>query len=346
MKFPMALVFASCLLAAPAPAETIPAVPLAAGPVLCRISTENGPAHFQAKALRRFSELIAVRSNGTILVEFHESGKLYRDADAVGAIARGELEIAAPGIWQLDKLVPDTAVLMLPSMFAKPREIIRAVVDGPVGAALSSDLEESMRAVVLGPWLDLGYGHIFGTAVRIRSIAEIRGRSIRVAGGKGNEERIKALGGLPVSIPLLDLPAYLERRLVDGVLTTYETVESAALDSHGVRSVLEDNQYYPFYVPVAGKAFWARLDEGQRQAIRGAWAEVVVDAREEAVRAQEAAKRSLVERGLTVYRPTAEESSKTHAALLAREDEIAERLNVSADLLAQLRRELGKAERR
>ena len=314
-------------------------------PILCRISTENSPGHFQVRALRRFSELVAERSAGTLKVEFYDSGTLYRDSNAVSAIGRGDLEIAAPGIWQLDKLVPDSAALMLPMMYAKPSEVHRAIVDGPVGTVLSRDIEEAMKAVVLGPWLDLGFGHIFATAKPIRSIAGIRGRRIRVAGGRGNEERIRAFDGIPVSIPLLDLPAYLKRGLVDGVLTTYETVASAGLDSAGIKSVLEDAQYYPFYVPVASASFWGRIDDRTRSMLRGAWLEVVTQAREEAVRSQAEAKRSLVERGMKVYTPTSDESSKSRANLLAGEKEMAKRLSVSDDILVLLRLELGKQAR-
>jgi hypothetical protein len=39
-----------------------------------------------------------------------------------------------------------------------------ALVDGPVGKLLSRDIEEAMEAVVLGPWLDLGFGQIFTMA--------------------------------------------------------------------------------------------------------------------------------------------------------------------------------------
>jgi TRAP-type C4-dicarboxylate transport system substrate-binding protein len=309
--------------------------------ILCRISTENNPNHFQTRTLKRFSELVAERSKGSLQVEFHDSGTLFRDANAVGAITRGDLEMAALGIWQLDKLVPDTAVLMLPSLYAKPVSVQRAIVDGAVGITLSRNLEASMRAVVLGPWLDLGFGHIFGAAVPIRSIADIKGKRIRVAGGRGNEERVRALGGTPVSIALLDLPSYLERALVDGLLTTYETINSGELDRRGIKSVLEDAQYYPFYVPVVSAVFWSRIDEQQRSILRSAWADVVTWARGESVRAQEEAKQSLVKRGLKVYSPKASESSRTRASLIATEGEMAMRLNISAGMLALLRQELG-----
>lgn len=308
--------------------------------VLFRVSTENFPTHFQAQALRRFSELASASLGPRFLVEFHDGAKLYRDVDAVSALARGELEMAAPGIWQFDRMVPDMAVLSLPSMYAKPREAIRAVVDGPVGAGLSRDIEASLGVVALGRWLDLGYGHLFGAGARIASIQDMQGRRIRVAGGKGNEERIRALGGIPISIPLLDLPAYLRRGLVDGVLTTYETVDSSGLDAHGIQAVFEDRQYYGYFVPIVSRAFWERLDDAQKAALEAAWATVVETARLDAVKAQEAAKANLVARGMVVRMPTEADIEAARRLLLAAEDQIAARLNVRPETLASLRRAL------
>jgi TRAP-type C4-dicarboxylate transport system substrate-binding protein len=134
----------------------------------------------------------------------------------------------------------------------------------------------------------------------------------------------------------------MERGLIDGVLTTYETALAAGLDSAGITSVLEDFQYYPFYVPVASASFWSRIDSRTRAMLQSTWMEVVGAAREEAVRAQSEAKRILVNRGLRVYVTSDDERSKSRAFLIAREGEIAERLSVSAGILSLLELELEK----
>lgn len=311
--------------------------------VLLRISTENSPSHFQTQALRRFSELAASRLGSSLQVEFYDGARLYRDVDALAALARGELEMAAPGVWQFDRMVPDLAVLTLPSMYARPRQAIHAVVDGPVGASLVRDLESTLPVRVLGAWLDLGYAHVFSGARRISSTAELRGHKIRVAGGKGNEERIRALGAEPISIPLLDLPSYLSLGLVDGVLTTYETVDSSGLDRAGLTAALEDSQYYAFYVPLISKRFWDKLDANQRSALRNIWAEVVAGARLQAAEAQDDAKSRLVSRGLAVKTQTETEARATRTALMAVEEDMARRLNVRPETLAALRRALAAA---
>jgi len=310
--------------------------------ILCRISTENPSSHVQARALRKFSDLLGQRADSLLRVEYYDGAALYRDANALAALARGDLEMAAPGIWQFDKAAPDTAAMMLPALYARDQTWIRSIVDGELGLALSESIGAATRTVVLGKWLDLGYGNIFSVQGRIKSIADIRGKRIRVAGGKGNEERIRALGGNPVSIALSDLPAFIARDMVDGVLTTYETIDSAGLDALGLRTVLEDREYYPFYVPLVSKPFWERLDDSQRLIISSTWAEVVAMFRDEAVRAQEDARRNLLGHGMVVHVPTSQEQAMTRTLLMAWQNDMARRLSVSPATLAVLERLSGE----
>lgn len=328
--FPAAALLAICLVLSPQAA--------AHAQILCRISTENPPSHFQARALRSFADLLGERIGSSIKVEYYDGASLYRDANALGALARGDLEIAAPGIWQYDKVAPDTAAMMLPALYAQDRRWIRSIVDGDLGSALSSAIEASTRTIVLGSWLDLGYGHLFSVQGRIKTIADIRGKRIRVAGGRGNEERIRALGGIPVAIALADLPAFIKQDMVDAILSTYETIDSAKLDALGLHTVFEDREYYPFYVPLVSRQFWDRLDASQQAIFRQTWADVVAIFRDEAVKAQDAAKRNLVERGMVVYTPTDRELASMRDMLVPKQEEMAARLNIRPEIRALLER--------
>lgn len=310
-----------------------------------RISVENPPTHFQAQVARTFADRLAARLGDRISVEFYDGARLFRDTDVIGAVARGAVEIALPGIWQFDRMAPDTAALMLPSVYGLSVEQARRLADGPLGAALNAEIEAGIRGRVLGRWLDLGHAHLFSLDRRLRGIGDFRGRRVRVAGGRGNEERIRALGAVPVSIPSPDLDSYLRRRLVDGILTTYETVDSAGMDASGIAAVYEDAEYYPFYVPVASAAFWNGLDPELRREIEAAWEELLPAARETAVRAQEAAKARLTARGLRIRVPSKAEREAVREALLRSEDDMARRLGVSGEILALLRTETRRAGR-
>jgi len=311
-------------------------------PLLCRISVENPASHFHARAVRQFADLLAERSKGALRVEFHDGASLYRDADAVVALATGQVEIIVPGIWQLDRYVPETAALMLPSTYARSRESMRSLVDGPFGDRLAASIEEVLEAFVVGSWLDAGYGQMFSTAKPIRTTGELAGKRIRVAGGKANEERIRALGGTAVSISMSDLPSYVERGLLDGVLSTYETINSAKLDEKGIKSVLEDFEYYPFYVPLAGARFWASLTPELKELVVRTWNEILLPARAASILAQAAAKKNLQARGLVVYQPSDEEQKATRMKLVDAEDAMALRMSIPMETVQLLRLELAR----
>ena len=227
---------------------------------------------------------------------------------------------------------------MLPSVYGRSVPTMRALVDGPFGQTLVSRVESTLGTVALGPWLDAGYALIFTLERTVRSAKDIAGKRIRVAGGKGNEERIKALGADTMSIPLADLASYLENRLIDGILSTYEAVDSARLDRYGISAVFEDEEYYPFYVSLAARRFWDALDDGERRAATEAWAETVRIGREEAVLAHAEARSRLISRGLTVF-PNVERDS-VREFLVRSEVKIARRLNIPAETVRALTDEL------
>ncbi len=304
---------------------------------VCRVSVENPTTHFQALAARRFAEVFAEKTRGSVAVEFYDGARLFRDTDALGALARGQVEVIFPGIWQLDRHAPDVAALMLPTTYGRSVAEMRSLVDGAFGDALADRIEAALGAVRLGRWLDAGHAHIFTLAPTVRSAKDIAGKRIRVAGGRGNEERIAALGARALSIPLFDLVSYLDGRLVDGILSTYEAVDSARLDRNGIKAVFEDAEYYPFYVPLASRRFWDSLDDAQRTAAREAWAEVVARGREDAVRSHAEAKARLVARGLVVYAQADAERDAVRENLLPYEADMARKLNISAETLRTLR---------
>jgi TRAP-type C4-dicarboxylate transport system substrate-binding protein len=200
---------------------------------IMRVSLENTERHVQVRMVHLFAERLAAQTGGVLKIEVYSNGTLYRDSDSLSAVAQGKVEMVVPGIWQIDSGIPDFAALMLPSVFGRDPASIEALADGPLGKRLNARLEAADNYVVVGRWFDLGPLGLFGVTRKFRSLDEVAGLRIRVANGRTNEERIKALGGKPVSISLSDFPSYAERSLVDGVLSSYETIDSASLDRHG-----------------------------------------------------------------------------------------------------------------
>ncbi len=312
----------------------------AQAPRLFRISTENPPNHAQTEAVRRFAEELQERAGNRLEVRFSPGALLYRDADVLNAISRGMVEMAVPGIWQFDRLVPDASAFLLPSFYGLEADTVETLADGAIGAFVTASIENRLPVRVIGGYLALGHAHLFLTGGKSILIDNLDGLRIRVAGGAGNEERIAALGGRPILVPFPDLPRYLGSGLVDGVLTTCETVYSAGLDRQGLKTVMMDKEYYGFYIPIVNAALWDTLDAEMRDIIRDAWMSILPEYRIRMRVAQQDAERGLERRGLRILVPTASEVENTRRVLLREETPMAARLGMSKELLALVRKEL------
>lgn len=301
---------------------------------LMRISVENSPSHVHTKAVRRFAEDLSSKAAGRLHVEFHDSARLYRDAQILSALASDRVEMGVPGTWHFDRYEPDVGIFLLPAFYGRSAEDMHRVVDGEIGRRVVEKLEKGLRVSVPGRWLDLGHAHLY-TNQPVFSKNDLKNLNIRVAGGLANAMRVEALGAKAVIIPWPDLPARLQQKNIDGVLTTHETIRSAELWNAGLGHVFEDRQYFPQYIPVIRQNFWRRLPDDLQKIIMDTWEKHVDEARKEAAEAQENARRLLLQQGMKIFTPPEKMISDYRSFLAGHQDAIVTALGVDAELYAE-----------
>lgn len=308
------------------------AVGAAADAFTVRISTENSDSHFQTRVVAAFAEKLAERARGRLDVRYSPGARLFMDRDVIRALQLGKVEMAVPGTWQIDRLVPDVGLFLLPMFYGRDEAAIHAVTDGPPGREVSRRIDRQLQVKVLGRWIDLGFTHIFGRGRPIRTYQDMAGRRIRVAGGHANLARLETLGAQAFVIPWPDFPEALALGTVDGTLTSFETIGSAKLWERGINSVFADRQYFAQYVPLVSQRFWERLPEDLRTLMAGVWDEQVDGGRGLAAAAQEKARSSFIEHGGLFSEPTAEARNQARNALLAKQDDLVSALGIDPEL--------------
>lgn len=328
-KFIIAFASISMMFPSPSRAETTLLPTL-------RISTENAETHVQTEAVRRFADELARLTEGRLNVDHQWDARMFRDREVLYALDQGKVEMAVPGTWHLGRFEPDVGLFLLPAFYGQDASEIHAIVDGPVGNRISKRIETALSVKVIGRWIDLGHAHLFSVDTPILRHEDIRGMKIRVAGGLGNVLRIEALGGDPMIIAWPDLPPKLNQGVVSGVLTSFETVASASLWKHGIRYAFADKEYFPQYVPMIRRAFWDRLPADIREIILRTWEKHVDEARRAASAAQEAARATLVENGVTITDPDPAALRKWRRLLMIQQFEISRKMNINEDLLNQV----------
>lgn len=298
-----------------------------------RISLENSADHIQTQTLKTFAEQLHQRSGGQIAVELHHSGTLFRDQDVIGALSRAQVDMAVPGNWHVSRFLPEVSVFLLPHFFGRDAGFIHEHSDGELGQELSSRIERTLQVVVPGRWLDLGPGHMYFRNRQVRNHSDIRGMTIRVAGGLGNELRIAALGAEPVTVAWNEVPRRVAGGHIDGLLTTHETVRSGRLWESGIAYALEDHQYFPQYIPMIRRGFWDRLRAAQQDLIRELWEELVEPQREAAARSQTVARRILLEHGVRIQELAGGELREIRERLVGQQDDMAGQLGIPPDVM-------------
>jgi C4-dicarboxylate-binding protein DctP len=273
-------------------------------PLVFRISTENTPAHFQTRVVQRFANELARRTQGRMTVEFRHSAQLFRDQDVIRAITEGKVDMAVPGTWQLDRYDPYVSVLMLPMFLGRDAADHHRIRDGKLGHLISAHLEDALRVVVPGRWIDLGHANVYLTKQVVTGYQDMSGLRIRIAGGSAIAAQLAAVDAVPVVVSWPDLPNTLQRGRLDGLLTTDETVASARLWEQGIRHATVIDAYFAQYIPVISRSYWESLPEELRSAIRASWESIVDEARAEASLAQHDARRTLEAHGVRVVAPS------------------------------------------
>ena len=307
---------------------------------ILRISLENTPTHVMTRNVSRFAEEVSYRLSPRVKAEVYPDARLFRDREVLNAVHSGKVEMAVPGTWNLEPYMPELNLFLLPLLYGKSVAENHRLSDGTIGRRIQQRMESLYEIRVLGKWMDLGHAHVFTLSKPITRLEDFKGLRIRVAGGKANELRFSILGAYSFTIPWPELVERLRSQLVDGILTTYETIRSAELWNHGIRYAFEDNQYFPMYIPIVGKWFWEELTEEERTAFQSLWNAHAEKQRREALEAQVQAKEMFIQNKGKVFEPGKSELDKIRKALMRSQPNLIRQLKIDRDLVEQAEKEL------
>jgi len=317
------------------------AAPAAARPLLL-ISTENGPDHVQTRIVQRFVERVRECCADRVVVEHQLDGALYRDRDLPAALRQGRVAMGVVGTWHLDSAVPDVGVFLLPLFYGLSLEEARRVQDSPAIRLIDHRIETTLGVVVLGRWIELGFANLFTLTRAPLDPGRLGGLRIRSPGGIGNAWRLAELGAEPVTIAWTDLPRALQEGRVDGLITTFATLDSVEGWGSMITQAWTDHQTFSQYVPLVSEYFWRQLDEATRQDLRQAWESVVQEGRAMTQAAQDAARRRAEAAGLDIRQPDRQTRDRVRRHLLARQGNLLDRLGISREVLERTSRELAQ----
>jgi len=320
-----------------------PAVLRAAEPLKFRWSLDTAPSHPRNQAVVDYVGKLEKASNGELKGEVFHSGQLFADLNVSKALLQGQVEVAAPGAWTLTGLVPDCDMVQLPYFYGVPIDVTHKATDGAPGEHVNKQLEAKLGSHVLGPWIDLGYQNWYSTKQALDKFADLKGLKIRSPGGAAISWRIKFAGGIANTTAWPNVPLALSQGTFDAFVSTDESCNSAKLWEAGVKYCYADHQFMGQYIPMIGKAFWAKLSPAQQKLMVDLWAQNIAGYRKNAADSQANARKVLETNGVKFHDPSADEAGATRKAMLADIDALIKDAKLSAEVVKLVKASTGAA---
>jgi len=309
-----------------------------------RISLDTNPSHVRNKAAELFVAELKKRTGDKFEIELYPSGQLFRDRDIPKALRQGSVEMAIPGTWQLDGLVPSMALSSLPAFYGLSEEFAQKIMDGKVGEEINRQAEEKLRVKILGPWMNLGMQAFYSVSKPLQTHADLVGMKVRYSGGTANAERINVLGATPTLVPWPDVPLALSSSAVDGVASTHESVASAKLWESGLKYAFVDRQWFAQYVPMVSQAFWRKLTPDTQNAMVESWSVAVAKGREMAAEGQKQAQIEMEKHGIKVVTASEESLLEWRKKMMSVQDKVAAEMQIDPKLVKLAMDEIQKIE--
>ncbi len=228
----------------------------------------NPAKHGTSQASQQFIDKLAELSGGKIKVVHHHSGALGGEREVAQQIQLGAVDFGPITTAPLSTLIPEMSVFQLPYIFRDYEHVFKAL-DGSDTITKYYEAVLDKKAFKLIGFIAAGYRGIYGHGA-INSLADVKGRKVRVQEDKILVATFKALGMISTPIAFPEVATALQTRVIDfaegGVNTFYH---NKFYDI--VKYVADVRHTHQAVALVMSKAAWQKQDAAGQKAISDAW---------------------------------------------------------------------------
>lgn len=242
----------------------------AAAQTKIRLAHELPITHYGHVYIDQWAKLVKERSQGKLEITVFPTGQLYKDADAVQALATGTLDMQLAVASYLGVVTPAARIVDLPYLVSSPGELPDLLdVSKPLGKYINDRARE--KGINILSWWAAGDVLLLSRKGPIKSAADLKGSTFRVIGGAPAEAALKLIGGTPIHLSPVELQTAVSQGTVDGFQSTYSFWKIFPTMKYGT-SV--GGLYSLGYAVMASDRFWSRMDADQKKLLQETLAEV------------------------------------------------------------------------
>jgi tripartite ATP-independent transporter DctP family solute receptor len=224
----------------------------------------NPAKHGTTLAAQQFADKVAELTGGKVKVIHHHSGALGGEREVAQQVQLGTIDLTPVTAAPLSTLVPEMSAFQLPYIFRDYAHVY-AALDGSDTIRKYYEGVMDKKGLKLLTFFAAGYRGIYGH-YPINSIADVKGKKIRVQEDKILVATFKALGMISTPIAFPEVATSLQTKVIDfgegGINTFYH---NKFYDI--VKHVADVRHTHQVIVLTMSKASWAKQDAATQKAI-------------------------------------------------------------------------------
>ena len=262
----------------------------------------NPPKHGTSQTAQQFADKVAELTGGKIKIVHHHSGVLGGEREVAQQIQLGAVDFGPITTAPLSTLVPEMSVFQLPYIFRDYEHVFKAL-DGSDAIVKYYDTVLDKKGFKLIGFIAAGYRGIYGHGA-INSLADVKGRKVRVQEDKILVATFKALGMISTPIAFPEVATALQTKVIDfaegGVNTFYH---NKFYDI--VKFVADVRHTHQAVALIMSKAGWQKQDAAGQKAIVDAWVHARAFNRKFILDEDRSIQDQVREKGVTITKPDA-----------------------------------------
>jgi len=274
--------------------------------VVWNLPTVAAPTYFHTVNYTAFAAKVKEKSAGRMEIRIHPASSLYPSFELLPALLDGRSEIGTVLASYLTDVLLEIGPLELPFMTGSVEEHRKAALQlRPFYAEMFA--KKGLRLLSIHAWPSQ---QIFST-VPIGTVADWKGKKVRVYGtDSANVARI--LGAAPVNMAFGEVYSALEKKTVDGAMTSATNAEPMKF--------YEVAKYLDYWFLAGAAMEWLVVNQKAWDALPTDLQQIVLDSMKavdlenkewaDAIAADERARKRLPELGMTIVDPPKEEIEK------------------------------------
>ncbi|MDS4026660.1 MAG: DctP family TRAP transporter solute-binding subunit [Candidatus Contendobacter sp.] len=240
-----------------------------AEPIHIRFSHVVSEQTPKGNAANRFKQLVEQKLAGKVTVEVFPRATLYDDDPVLLALARNDVQLAAPSLSKFSTITKSLEFYDLPFLFDDLAAVERFQNSATGQRQLDSLGDKGIKG--LAYWRN---GMRVISADRpLRAPTDARGLLFRIEPSEVIEEQYRQLGATTIRLPFAHVRDALGRGLVKGQENSWANIYSQNFD-RWQPYITETNHSFQGYMVITGSAFWNGLPADIRRELEAILAQV------------------------------------------------------------------------